>query len=133
MTDPYSIEVEVTAPVYPTEQPERVERAITALFPEATIEERAGELVGRSHVLEHFARRLREQAIVDTARDVLRESVEGDTIAFDLKKQAATEGVVNFVVGRPGELGELHVRIRVNAPSVEAFIDQVAPRTDPDG
>ncbi|MFB6352761.1 MAG: RNA-binding domain-containing protein [Halobacteriales archaeon] len=130
--EPYRVDVEITAPLYPTEVPERVEQAISALFPEADVEERPGELVGRGHAMTHFAERLREQAIVDTARDVFQENVEGDAFAFDLKKQAAYEGVVNFAVGAPDELGDLHVRVRVEAPSVEAFIDRLAPRTTGD-
>jgi predicted RNA binding protein with dsRBD fold (UPF0201 family) len=129
-TQPYRIEVEVTAPRYPTELPERVEQAITALFPEATVEARPGELVGRAHAMDHFAERLREQSIVDTARDVFRRNVDGDAFAFALKKQAAYEGVVNFAVGNPDELGDLHVRVRVEEPTVEGFIDRLAPRTD---
>lgn len=130
MIEAYRIEVEVTAPLYPTELPERVERAITQLFPEAEVTERTGELVGRARAMDHFAERLREQAIVDTARDVFRKNVDGDAFAFALKKQAAHEGVVNFAVGNPDELGDLHVRVRVEEPSVEGFIDGLAPRTD---
>ena len=128
--DAHAIDVEVTAPVYPTELPERVEAAIEALFPGAEVEERSGELVATTHSLDRLAERLREQAIVDTARDVFRRRAEGDAFAFRLKKQAATEGVVNFAVGGPAELGDLHVRVRVREPSVEAFIDRLAPRTD---
>lgn len=127
--DAHEIEVEVTAPVYPTELPERVADAITTLFPQAEIEELPGELVARTHTVARLAERLREQAIVDTARDEFRRGIEGDTFAFRLKKQAATEGVVNFAVGGPAELGDLHVRVRVHEPSVERFIDELAPRT----
>ena len=130
MTGPHRIEVEVTVPVYPTEVDERVERAITALFPEAEVEARTGKLVGRSHSLAHLAERLREQAIVDTARDVFRDGIDGDAFSFTLKKQVAYAGVVNFAVGNPDELGDVHVRVRVEEPSVEGFIDQLAPRTD---
>ena len=127
MDEPYRVEVEVIAPVYPTELPERVEAAITTLFPEADVEARTGELVATARSLDHLAERLREQAIVAAARDVFRRSVEGDAFAFRLKKQAATRDVVNFAVGGPAELGDLHVRVRVESPSVEAFIDRLAP------
>lgn len=129
----HAIDVEVTAPVHPTELPERVEAAIEALFPGAEVEQHHGELIARTHSLDRLAERLREQAIVDTARDVFQRNVEGETFAFRLKKQAATEGVVNFAVGGPAELGDLHVRVRVHEPSIEAFIDELAPRTADEG
>ncbi|MFB6361313.1 MAG: RNA-binding domain-containing protein [Halobacteriales archaeon] len=130
MIEPYRIEVEITAPLYPTEVQERVEQAMTALFPEAEIEAGTGELIGRARAMDHFAERLQEQSIVDTAREVFRRNVDGDTFSFALKKQAAYEGVVNFAVGNPDELGDLQVRVRVEEPDVEAFVDGLAPSTD---
>lgn len=129
----HRIDVQVTTPLNPTEVRERVETAITNLFPTAEIEERHGELIAEAHSLERLAERLQEQNIVDTAREVFRRNLEGDTFAFDLKKQAAHESVVNFAVGNPDELGDLHVRVRVVEPDAEAFIDHLAPRTDADG
>jgi len=126
----HRIDVQVTTPLRATEVRERVETAITNLFPTADVEERHGELVGTAHSMEHFAERLREQNIVDAARDVFVRTLEGDTFAFDLKKQAAHEGVVNFSVGNPDELGDLHVRVRVEEPDAEAFIDLVAPGSE---
>lgn len=126
----HRIDVQVTTPLRATEVRERVERAITNLFPTAEVEERHGEVIAETHSMEHFAERLREQNIVDAAGDVFRRNLEGDTFAFDLKKQAAHEGVVNFAVGNPDELGDLHVRVRVEEPDAAAFIDHVAPRSD---
>jgi predicted RNA binding protein with dsRBD fold (UPF0201 family) len=129
----HRIDVQITTPLYPTEVRERVEAAITNLFPTAEVEERHGELVAEAHSMDHFAERLGEQNIVDTAREVFHHNLEGDTFAFDLKKQAAHEGVVNFAVGNPDELGDIHVRVRVEEPDAEAFIDALVPRTDTDG
>jgi len=126
----HRIDVQVTTPLHATEVRERVETAIRNLFPTAEVEERHGELVAEAHSFEHFTECLREQNIVDAARDVFRASLEGDTFAFDLKKQAAYEGVVNFAVGSPDELGSLHVRVRVEEPDAETFVDHVAPRTE---
>lgn len=125
----YQADVQITTPLKPTERQERVEEAIRNLFPAAEIEASHGELRGRTHSVDAFADRLAEQAIVDTAREVFYENRSGDTISFDLKKQAAYEGVVNFAVGAPDELGDMHVRIRIEEPSVEAFIDHLAPGT----
>lgn len=123
----HSIDVEITTPLYPTEVRDRVEDAIHELFPGAVIEERHGELVAETHSMERFAERLEEQNITPTARDVFLEGREGDTFVFDLKKAAAFEGVVNFAVGNPDELGDIHVRVRVEKPDAPAFIDYLAP------
>ena len=128
----HRIDVQVTTPLNPTEVRDRVETTIANLFPTAEIEERHGELIAEAHSLERLTERLQEQNIVDTAREVFRRNLEGDTFVFDLKKQAAHEGVVNFAVGNPDELGDLHVRVRVLEPDAEAFIDHLTPRTDAD-
>lgn len=128
----HSIDVEITTPLYPTEVRDRVEDAIHELFPGADIEEREGELLAEAHSMERFAERLDEQNIVPTARRVLFGGLEDDTFGFALKKAAAFEGVVNFAVGNPDELGDIRVRVRVVEPDAETFIDHVAP-PEPDG
>jgi predicted RNA binding protein with dsRBD fold (UPF0201 family) len=129
----HSIDVEITTPLYPTEVRDRVEDAIHELFPGADIEERDGELIAKTHSLKRFGERLAEQNIVPTARKVLVRGLEGDTFGFALKKAAAFEGVVNFAVGNPDELGDLHVSVRVEEPDAEAFIDYLAPPEDGEG
>lgn len=126
----YSIDVQITAPVKPTEVTGRVEDAVTNLFPEAEVESHPGELLATCHSMERFSERLHEQAILDTARGAFFGGQDGDTFAFDLKKQAALRGVINFAVGGDSELGDIHVRVRVNEPDVESFIDHIAPETE---
>ena len=130
MSDVYSVDVEITAPVNDTEVTDRVADAITNIFPGAEIASRHGELIATTHTLDHFAELLREQAILDTARGQFFEGREGDTFTFALKKQAAFEGVVNFTVGDPPELGDVHVSVRVRDPDVESFVDAIAPPTE---
>lgn len=126
----YSVDVQITAPVADTEVTDRVADAILNVFPNATVEERPGELVAETHSLETFSEHLHRREILDAARKVFFENRRGDTFSFDLKKQPAFEGVVTFAVGNPSELGDIHVRVRVEEPSVEAYIDQVAPPTE---
>jgi predicted RNA binding protein with dsRBD fold (UPF0201 family) len=38
--------------------------------------------------------------------------------------------VVSFAVGNPSELGDIHVRVRVEEPDAESYIDHVAPPTE---
>lgn len=126
----YSIDVEITAPVYDTEVTDRVADAITALFPEADPEFQHGELTATVHSLDQFSQRLHQQAILDTARGVFFDNRRGDSFSFRLKKQAAFEETINFVVDEPGELGVISVRVQVTEPTVEEFVDHVAPRTE---
>ncbi|WP_435360021.1 RNA-binding domain-containing protein [Haloarchaeobius sp. DFWS5] len=126
----YSIDVQVTAPVNDTEVTDRVIDAITNLFPEAEVSENPGEVMATTHQLEHFSEQLHKQEILDTARGQFLNSAEGDTFEFSLKKQAAFQGKVNFSVGKPDELGDIHVRVRVKEPSVEEFVDYLAPPTE---
>ena len=125
----YSVDVQVTAPVNDTEVTGRVTDAVHNLFPEAELESHPGELVGTCHSMEQFSERLHEQAILDTARRAFFDGREGDSFSFRLKKQAAFRGVVNFAVGTESELGDIHVRVRVNEPDVESYVDHVAPPT----
>ncbi|WP_433626212.1 RNA-binding domain-containing protein [Halomicrococcus sp. NG-SE-24] len=126
----YSIDVQITAPVRDTEVPDRIADAITNVFPDADVEEGHGEIVAETHSVEHFSELLHRQEILDTARGEFFSDRRGDTISFSLKKQAAFQEVVNFAVGNPDELGDIHVRIRVTEPTVEEFVDHVAPPTE---
>lgn len=126
----YSIDVQITTPVHDTEVTDRVADAVRNLFPEAEVESHPGELLATCHSMDHLSERLHEQAILDSARGAFFANHEGDTFTFDLKKQAAFRGVVNFAVGSGSELGDIHVRVRVNEPDVESFVDHVAPPTE---
>jgi predicted RNA binding protein with dsRBD fold (UPF0201 family) len=129
MDDVYRVDVRVTAPVRDTEVPDRVVDAITNSFANADVEREAGRVVATTHSVSRFAEQLREQAILDTAREQLHAGISGSTIRFRLKKQAAFQGIINFSVGAPDELGDVEVSIDVAHPDVEAFVDMVAPRT----
>ena len=126
----YSIEVEITAPVYDTEVTDRVRDGIVNIFPSAEPELQHGELRATVHDLEHVSELLHRQTILDTARSVFFDSRNGDSFSFLLNKQAAFEDVVNFVVDEPGELGAIAVRVRVEEPTLSEFIDHIAPPTE---
>ena len=126
----YRVDVEITAPVYDTEVTSRVADAVTNIFPNAELEESLGEIRGETHSLEQFSDLLHRQEILDTARGEFFSSREAETFSFALKKQAAFENRVNFSVGEPDELGEIAVRVRVDEPTVEEYVDHVAPPTE---
>ncbi len=126
----HSIDVEINAPVYDTEVTHRVEDGITNIFPAAEPEHQHGELTATVHDLEQFSELLHRHEILDTARGVFFDNRRGNSFSFRLNKQAAFEGVVNFVVDEPGELGAIAVQVTVEEPSLEEFIDYIAPRTE---
>ncbi len=130
MSSIYSVDVEIRAPVNDTEVTARVDDAIRNLFPEADPDHREGRLVAEVHTLDGFSEELHRAEILDTARSVFFDNLAGDRFSFDLKKQAAFEGRVNFAVGEPAELGDIHVTVTVNAPDAESYIDYVAPPTE---
>ena len=126
----YSVDVVITAPVNDTEVTARVGDAITNLFPEADPTHREGELRAEVHTMDGFSAELHRAEILDTARSVFFDTLAGERFTFDLKKQAAFEGRVNFAVGEPAELGDIHVEVTVRDPDAEAYIDYVAPPTE---
>lgn len=126
----YRVDVRITAPVRDTEVADRVADAIRNVFPNARVEEHDGELVAETHSLDRFSELVHRRAILDTARSELFGGRSGDRLRFSLKKQAAFQGVVNFAVGEPSELGELEVAILVEEPDVETFVDAIVPPTE---
>jgi len=135
----YSVDVHVSAPVQDTEVTDRVADAVRNLFPEADVEHEPGRIAAETHSMDHFSELLHRQEILDTARREFQKRRSGDAFSFTLKKQPAFKGVVNFAVGNPDELGDVEVHVTVHEPSVEEFVDHVAPPTeegtpvDPDG
>ena len=125
----YRVDVRVVAPVRPTEVTERVADAVREIFPAATVREEPGRIVAEGHDLDHLSDLLHEQSILDTARREFFRRADEDGFSFALKKQAASRGVVNFAVGNPDELGDVEVHVTVTEPSVEAYVDHVAPET----
>lgn len=126
----YSVDVRIVAPVNDTEVTDRVADAVRNVFPDAEPVHEDGQLVAETHTLDAFSDVLHEQEILDTARRVFLNEATDEGFSFALKKQAAFEGVVNFAVGDPDELGDIDVDVRVREPDVESFVDYVAPETD---
>ncbi|WP_338740069.1 RNA-binding domain-containing protein [Haloplanus salilacus] len=126
----HRIDVRVIAPVRDTEVTDRVVDAVENLFPNAEISQKPGRVVGEAHSMEAFSERLHEQEILDTARREFFARADEDGFAFALKKQAAFQGLVNFAVGNPDELGDVEVQVTVHDPDVESVVDHVAPPTE---
>jgi predicted RNA binding protein with dsRBD fold (UPF0201 family) len=121
------IEVAVYSSVRPTERVEKVASAIENIFPGMVMDIRADRIEAYDGLgsLRNLHKLLREQSILDTARGVMLRGRIGETISFQLNKQAAFMGIVSFP---PEEepLGSLHVQIMGG----EMVIDWLAPETE---
>jgi len=128
-----NVSVKVSAPVNPTEIRDKVEKAISNFFPvelkfqESEIPALSGE--GNLESLRTLHLRLRDERILDTARNILLNGINGDTIRFRLNKQVAFIGKLNFPVEEE-PLGSINVEISTeNKDDLLEVIDWLAPQT----
>jgi len=126
----------VETPLNPTEDSEKVLRAIRNLFPSCTpaivrIDERHARLEGsvaRLEDLGNLKTLLRQQVIRDAARKLLLKSISGSMIVAHLNKQAAFAGKASFCERYDeSPLGPITLTIRTENP--EQLIDWLAPRS----
>ena len=120
------LRIEIRARVNPTEEAEKVKRAILNIFPDARFILEGGEMEAEAESIENFAKLLKEQRIRDSARNVLLGNLYGDEVHFELNKQAAYVGRVSFSVGEVA-LGSIHVVIR--GENLREVIERIAPDT----
>jgi hypothetical protein len=124
----------VETPLNPTEDSEKVLRAIRNLFPNCTpaivrIDERHARLEGsiaRLEDLDNLRTLLRQQVIRDAARKLLFKSISGSIIVAHLNKQAAFAGRASFCERYDeSPLGPITLTITTENP--EQLIDWLAP------
>ena len=117
--------VRVSVPVRPTEDADKVRRALLNVFPDLRIDASEDALRGTTESLDRLRELIRKLKIRDTARRVLLRGREGDRTRFDLSKQAAFSGRVSFAADSP--LGDIAVEIE--SDRLEDVIDFVAEST----
>ena len=118
--------IEISCPVYPSEDPEKVKSAILEIFPDAVLEEKDDEITGTTESLERFSKQIRKQKILDTTRSVMIHGKRGDRTRLFLNKQVAFVGKVSFCEEKT-ILGTMKVMIKDD--DIEELIDRVAPVT----
>lgn len=109
------LRVRIRTPVHPTEDVEKVRKAILSLFPEATVQEGESGLVGEATGASALARLrelVRSERIPDSARGQMLNGLapDGMTARFLLGKQAAAAGRIHFGPLR-SPLGDLAVTL----------------------
>jgi len=124
-----TIEVTVYSAVRPTERVEKVVSAIENLFPGLIMDIRTDRIDAYDgpQSLRKLHQLLRSQKILDAARSVLQRGLSGNTIQFQLSKQAAYMGIVSFPV-QEEPLGSLNIQIQFTEG--ERAIDWLAPVTE---
>ncbi len=118
--------VEITCPVFPSEDPNKVRTAMERIFPDAEITESGDRLIGKAGNLEHFGRQIRKQKILDTTRSVMLRGKRGNVTRFFLNKQVAYVGKISFCEEKT-ILGTMKVVVTDDA--LDGVIDSVAPVT----
>ncbi|WP_054842150.1 RNA-binding domain-containing protein [Vulcanisaeta distributa] len=133
------MKAEVWVEVRPTEDEEKVKRALSNVFiyDEIRIEESEGKkyIVALGNGFKSLVKvhnLIKEQGIEDSARSVLMRGIDGNRVVFHLHKQAAYAGVLTFVT-EEGEspLGPITFIVETNDP--KRLIDWLAPKTSRGG
>jgi len=131
------IDVRIEVDVNPTEDLEKVKRAVENIFGSMDFEvkprKRGSLLIAQAkgrNGLAKFYNLLRRERIRDAARGVLFGGLREKTIIFYLNKQVAYAGHISFssLVGE-SPLGPIKVQIRCDEP--RELIEWLAPKTTP--
>ncbi|MCS7109973.1 MAG: hypothetical protein NZ956_00700 [Candidatus Caldarchaeum sp.] len=108
------------AVVHPTEDVDKVARALRNLFPAASTTHSGVEVVARidsAEGLEKLRMMVRSRRIRATVRSLLSKGVEGDRVVFFLNKQAAAVGKLSFYEkGEVMALGPIEVVVETDNP-----------------
>ncbi|MFB6470859.1 MAG: RNA-binding domain-containing protein [Vulcanisaeta sp. AZ3] len=127
--------VEVWVEVRPTEDEDKIKRALSNVFIYDEIRMEKSEdksyLVAfgsgfKSLVKIHEL--IKEQGIEDSARSILMRGIDGNRVVFHVHKQAAYAGILTFVTERnESPLGP--ITFIVDSSDPRRLIDWLAPRT----
>ena len=142
------IHVEVSAPVYPTENPEKVIKAVSALFTDMKIEKKVIETTaaetgvspslflsgeGGIDLLVTLHGLIRREEIIDSIRNKVFSkglSSDGLSVRFLLNKQAAFVGIPS-IPAQEESLGSIEVVIRADSQEeMERLFEWLLPLTE---
>ena len=112
-------------PCHPTEDREKVKRALLELFPDLAFEREDEVVAGTAGTLDRLRELIRNQKIRDAARGQLLSGRRGDVTRVRMSKQAAFVGRANFTSGGP--LGDVVVEIESDV--LDGVIDDLAEST----
>jgi len=128
------VQARIETPLNPTEDPEKVLRAVRNLFPSCSptvvrSDERHAKLeasMTRLEDLDNLKTLIRQEVIRDAARKMLLKSISGSSIVVHLNKQAAFAGKASFCE-RYDESPLGPVTLTITAENPEQLIGWLAP------
>lgn len=122
--------VTVRARVNPTEELDKVIKAISNIFDYDELEIGDGYIIvsGGKESLLKLKSELKNRKIRDTAQKILYKGTENQKINFSLNKQAALVSVPNFVDSQMSALGEIDVEIETD--NTEQFIAWITKKDE---
>ncbi len=129
------IDVKIEVDVNPTEDLEKVKKAVENIFGNVEFrvkpQKRGGLLIAQAKGksgLSKFYNLLRRERIRDAARGVLFEGLSKTSITFCLNKQVAYAGHISF--SKPtGESSLGPIKVRISCDEPRELIEWLAPKT----
>jgi len=118
--------IKIKTKVKPTEDENKVLKAVTNIFNDAEMELSENIYSGASKDISRFKELLRSQAILDAARNVLERNIIGNATKFHINKQAAYSGILNF---DKDVHGGIHLEFVSENEDIMKLIKDIAPRT----
>jgi len=119
--------IKLKSKIKPTEDEKKVIKAVKNIFKDARVVVEDNQLIGEAEDIGRFKELLRSQAILDTARMVLEKGIVGNSTKFNINKQAAFAGLVNFDKDIHG--GIFVKLIAEEDEDLMKLIKDIAPRT----
>jgi len=125
----------ITVKVNPTEDPEKVKKAVQNIFPASSFEEVSqkkeillmAKIEGRGG-LSKFYSLLRQERILDAARTIMLRGINGNEITFYLNKQVAYVEHISFCEPL-GESPLGPIKVEMTCENTRDLIDWFAPRS----
>jgi len=129
------VDVHVEVEVNPTEDPEKVRKAVENIFGSVEFEVkphgRGSLLIAKTKGIDGLTKLynlLRRERIRDAARGVLFDGLGGKSIVFYLNKQVAYAGHISF--SKPvGESPLGPIRVQIRCDNSRELIEWLAPKT----